>query len=243
VLGLSYYEAAKDGGQWPVHSCVECGAEAFVLTGEPGGAVSDEMMWVCFACGYVLGYLRKTKAASPAIGATKLKDLKVPDADRFFTEAGHSLGKRSLVMIKSTRRRSIRRAQKHDLIGRNVAELADLPEGQPGRPSRAMTEEQAGAALQATRGTATGFTRVVRISKNAGQARPMRQPPPATSRAGRSRARTRPSPKPAPTWPTRPAARAAGRSAWTTPEPRSSVWRRCSSCRSPSACGPANSAD
>jgi hypothetical protein len=43
-------------------------------------------------------------------------------------------------MIKSTMRRSIRRAQKHDLIDRNVAELAELPEGQPGRPSRAMTE-------------------------------------------------------------------------------------------------------
>jgi hypothetical protein len=42
-------------------------------------------------------------------------------------------------MIKSTLRRSIRRAQRHDLIGRNVADLADLPEGQPGRPSRAMT--------------------------------------------------------------------------------------------------------
>jgi len=28
----------------------------------------------------------------PKIGATKLKDLKVPDADRFFTEADHALG-------------------------------------------------------------------------------------------------------------------------------------------------------
>ena len=105
----------------------------------------------------------------PKIGAIKLKDLKVPDADRFFTEAGHALGKRSLVMIKSTLRRSIRRAQKHDLIGRNVAELADLPEGLPGRPSRAMTEDQAAAVLQAARGTATSYTRVVRVSKNAGQ--------------------------------------------------------------------------
>jgi hypothetical protein len=52
------------------------------------------------------------------------------------------------MMVKSTLRRSIRRAQKHDLIGKNVAELVDLPEGQPGRPSRAMTEEQASKVLR-----------------------------------------------------------------------------------------------
>lgn len=33
------------------------------------------------------------------------------------------------------------------LIGRNVAELVDLPKGQPGHPSRAMTEEQASKVL------------------------------------------------------------------------------------------------
>jgi hypothetical protein len=48
------------------------------------------------------------------------------------------LSKSSLVKIKSTLVRSIRRAQKYDLIGRNVAELVDLPQGQPGHPSRAM---------------------------------------------------------------------------------------------------------
>ena len=47
------------------------------------------------------------------------------------------------------------RAQKHDLIGKNVAEFVDLPEGQPGRPSRAMTEEQAGKVLATARGPGT----------------------------------------------------------------------------------------
>jgi hypothetical protein len=53
-----------------------------------------------------------------------------------------------MVMIKSMLRRSIRRAQKHDLIGKNVADLVDLPTGRPGRPSRAMTQEQAGKVLR-----------------------------------------------------------------------------------------------
>jgi len=69
-------------------------------------------------------------------------------------------------MIKSTLRRSIRRAQKHDLIRRNVAELADLPEGQPGRPSRAMTEQQASKVLDAAAGERTGYVGVVTIGKS-----------------------------------------------------------------------------
>jgi hypothetical protein len=65
----------------------------------------------------------------PAIGATKLKDFNAIDADRFFRDAAQAYSKASLVKIKSTLTRSIRRAQKYDLIGWNVAELADLPEG------------------------------------------------------------------------------------------------------------------
>ena len=58
------------------------------------------------------------------------------------------------MMIKSTLRGSIRRAQVHDLIGRNVIELIDLPAGKPGRPSRAMTQEQAARVLKAANGGA-----------------------------------------------------------------------------------------
>jgi hypothetical protein len=66
----------------------------------------------------------------PRIGSTKLKDFTATDADKFFAVLAKALGKRSLVMIKSTLRRSIRRAQVHDLIGKNVIELIDLPAGQ-----------------------------------------------------------------------------------------------------------------
>ena len=89
--------------------------------------------------------------------ATKLKDFKATDADRFFRDVAKVLSKASLVKIKSTLVRSIRRAQKYDLIGRNVAELVDLPQGQPGHPSRAMTEEQASKVLKAAGGQADGL--------------------------------------------------------------------------------------
>jgi hypothetical protein len=58
--------------------------------------------------------------------------------------------------METLTRRSVRRAQVHDLIGRNVVELVDLPTARPGRPSRAMTEEQAGMVLKAASDQAAG---------------------------------------------------------------------------------------
>src|SRR5580704_6507404 len=101
----------------------------------------------------------------PRIGKTKLKDFTAIDADRFLRDAGKVLSKASLVKLKGTLVRSIRRAQKFDLIGRNVAELVDLPQGQPGHPSRAMTEEQASKVLKAAGGQAAGFVKVVKVSQ------------------------------------------------------------------------------
>jgi integrase len=103
----------------------------------------------------------------PRIGSVKLKDFKAPDAERFFRGIGPLLSKRSLVMIKSTLRRSIRRAQKHDFIAKNVAELVDLPEGRPGRPSRAMTQAQASKLLITSRKPAkpTSYVKVIKIGE------------------------------------------------------------------------------
>jgi integrase len=47
-----------------------------------------------------------------------------------------------------------------------VAELADLPEGQPGRPSRAMTQQQAATVLATASGTITGYSQVVKVGKD-----------------------------------------------------------------------------
>jgi len=101
----------------------------------------------------------------PKIGAKKLAEFKATDADRFLRDVAKILSKSSLVKIKSSLVRSIRRAQKYDLIGRNVAELVDLPQGQPGHPSRAMTEDQASKVLQAASGRPTGYVKVVKVSE------------------------------------------------------------------------------
>ena len=152
------------------------------------------------------------------------------------------LGKRSLMMIKSTLRRSIRRAQKHDLIGRNVAELVDLPEGQPGRPSRAMTEEQAGKVLatasghddrlrQGRQGRADGQDRATHAATEDRRARVRHQ-------AAQERQATEISTD------LRDATCRACRAQLGLDARRDTTagWRRCSSCPSRSACALANCA-
>jgi len=60
VLGLSSYVVIKDGGEWPVYSCMECGAEALVdgihavtLSGAGSATIAAEPSWACFECAYV----------------------------------------------------------------------------------------------------------------------------------------------------------------------------------------------
>jgi integrase len=47
---------------------------------------------------------------------------------------------------------AIRTAMVNDLVVRNVADLAAVPTGKPGRPSRSLNLEQALAALDAAKG-------------------------------------------------------------------------------------------
>ena len=101
----------------------------------------------------------------PKIGTKKLAEFKATDAERFLRDVAKVLSKAWLVKIKSTLVRSIRRAQKYDLIGRNVAALVDLPQGRPGHPSRAMTEEQASKVLKSAGGQPPGFVKVVKVSQ------------------------------------------------------------------------------
>jgi hypothetical protein len=47
---------------------------------------------------------------------------------------------------------AIGNAMVHDLVLRNVADLANVPTGKPGRPSRSLDLEQARAVLDAAKG-------------------------------------------------------------------------------------------
>ena len=84
----------------------------------------------------------------PLIGATKLTELTADDVDDWLDGLTVRLATRSLQGVHAILKRSIRQAQARDRVLRNVAELVTTPKGKPGRPSRAMTLEQATAMLE-----------------------------------------------------------------------------------------------
>lgn len=88
----------------------------------------------------------------PALGARKLVDLTTRDVDRFLAHKAATLSTATVARLLSILRRSIRRAQAQDQIRRNVAQLSEVPHGQAGRTSKALTVQQAQAILDAARG-------------------------------------------------------------------------------------------
>ncbi len=84
----------------------------------------------------------------PLIGACKLTELTADDVDEWLDGLTAKLATRSLQGVHAILKRSIRQAQARDRVLRNVAELVTTPKGRPGRPSKAMTLEQATAMLE-----------------------------------------------------------------------------------------------
>jgi integrase len=84
----------------------------------------------------------------PLIGAVKLKELSADDVDTWLDGLSGKLATRSLQGVHAILKRAIRQAQARDKVLRNVAELVTTPKGKPGRPSRAMTLQQATTMLE-----------------------------------------------------------------------------------------------
>lgn len=87
----------------------------------------------------------------PHIGAVKLKDLKPQQVHDLLVGLKGKLSTRTLQDVHSILRRTIRHAQYWELIGRNVAELVKTPQGTAGRPSKALTQDDAVKLLDAAR--------------------------------------------------------------------------------------------
>jgi integrase len=89
----------------------------------------------------------------PAIGRTRLAGLTADDVDDWLETLTTTLATSSIKTVHGILRRSITQAQRRDKVGRNVAELVTAPEGKAGRPSKALTFEQATAVLTAASAT------------------------------------------------------------------------------------------
>lgn len=91
----------------------------------------------------------------PVIGARKLTGtpdrpgLSADDVDKWLADRAQVLATETLRDVFSILRRSIQRAQARDKVKRNVALLCELPTGRDGRPSKALTFEQAEALIKA----------------------------------------------------------------------------------------------
>ena len=85
----------------------------------------------------------------PFLGARKLRDLSATDVDKWLADRAKILSTRSLQGIRSCLNRSVRRAMARDKVKRNVVALCAVPQGRPGRPSKALTLAQAEAVLAA----------------------------------------------------------------------------------------------
>ncbi|GAA3447657.1 tyrosine-type recombinase/integrase [Planomonospora venezuelensis] len=85
----------------------------------------------------------------PELGARKLRELTADDVDRWLARTSKKVSTRTLQELRSILKRSLVRAQARDKVKRNVVLLCELPKGKAGRPSKALTMEQAMAVLEA----------------------------------------------------------------------------------------------
>jgi len=89
----------------------------------------------------------------PGLGARPLRELSADDVDKWLETEAKQLSTRSLETLRSILKRSVMRAQARDKVKRNVVLLCETPKGRPGRPSKALTLEQAEEVLAADDGT------------------------------------------------------------------------------------------
>ncbi len=109
-----------------------------------------------------LGYLAR-RHVIPALGGRKLRELSAEDVDRWLAEKSRELSTSTVARIKSILARSITRAQARDKVKRNVVLLCGTPNGQSGRPSQALSFDQAQALLDAAPATTMGAYVVVSL--------------------------------------------------------------------------------
>jgi hypothetical protein len=85
----------------------------------------------------------------PMLGRRRLVELTVHDVDAWLADRATMLSTDTVHRLHGILRAVLRRAQAHDHVKRNVALLVDPPRGTAGRPSKALTADQAVRLLAA----------------------------------------------------------------------------------------------
>jgi integrase len=88
------------------------------------------------------------------LGTVRLTDLTAGDVQAALTAMAAKMSTRTVQISHNVLVRAIRHAERDDLVPRNVAALVKPPKGQrTGRPSKALTLEQAATLIDAAKGT------------------------------------------------------------------------------------------
>jgi integrase len=85
----------------------------------------------------------------PVLGRRRLVELTVHDVDAWLADRATMLSTDTVQRLHGILRAVLHRAQAHDHVKRNVALLVDPPRGTAGRPSKALTADQAARLLAA----------------------------------------------------------------------------------------------
>jgi integrase len=96
------------------------------------------------------------KPVAAIIGAIELRKLTAHDVRRALTRLAGNHSSRTVVIAHNALTRALRHAEANRHILHNAAALVDTPKGQRGRPSRALTAEQAAALVRAAEGARLG---------------------------------------------------------------------------------------
>ena len=97
-------------------------------------------------------YRDGVKPLTDKIGARQLRKLTAAEVRSALAGLSGELSTRSLQIAHNCLVRAIRQAEADDVVARNVAALVKTPAGREGRPSKALTVEQAQALIKAAAG-------------------------------------------------------------------------------------------
>src|SRR5690348_4082448 len=93
------------------------------------------------------------KPLTAVIGGIELRTLTAHDVRRALVQLAAVRSSRTVVIAHNALTRALRHAEANRHVTHNVAALVDTPKGQSGRPSKALTAEQAAAVMKAAEGS------------------------------------------------------------------------------------------
>ena len=143
---LKQLQAERDSGVQPEHACtLQRAVDDWLAEGLDGRSA-----------GTVTLNRHILKPLTAVIGGIELRKLTAHDVHHALVLLAQDHSSRTVTIAHNALTRAIRHAEANRQVVHNVAALVDTPKGQSGRPSKALTSEQAAAVLKAAEASRLG---------------------------------------------------------------------------------------